>query len=526
MNKRLVEKEIVKRKARNEIIRRAENGEALLLYIETIFKYFYKSEFRRTWWDVILAEMLMDIYWGREKRLIVEMPPRHGKTERIVRMFGSYVQGLDRRIKLQYATYSATLSVSTAVDTKEIMESQIYKEIFPDVEFSSKFNAKDYWKLKGGGEFLATSVGGSNTGIGADIFIGDDLLKAADADSKARRDEAYRFYESSGLTRLEGRKAVILIMQRLHEDDVVGRALSKGGLKENGGIWNRLSLPVINEKKEVYRYKHIEVVREPFTPLDSGAMSLEDIEQRKKEMGKVEFRRQYMQDAKVSEAGFFNKEDFREITDLELPEQNLYIIIDPAESREESADDRGIVVVGKSEDAGRVVTTIVMDGARGKWDVYETCKQIITLMLKYPTAQVFIEGAGGGITLETVLKKEIMIYNAKAQSKGKKQIFNGVFLFKPDNKVSKNSIIKLMAAPLEQGYLLFYVGMDKDFKEQLKKELLAFNPERKDNEDNCIDPLSKSFFLKECIPKKPKVAKPKTTIKRHRFMRMKTWGGI
>jgi len=237
----------------------------------------------------------------------------------------------------------------------------------------------------------------------------------------------------------------------------------------------------------------------------------------------VEFKRQYLQDAAVSEAGYFLEENYREVVDLEIPEQNVYILVDPAESEESSADDRGIVAVGKSVDASQIVKTVVMDGRRGLWDVYGTCEQIIYLMLKFPDAPVYIEGAGGGITLIKVLKKEILVYNAKAQMEGKEQIHNGVFSFKPDNQTSKNQGIKLMANPMEQGYLLFYKFMDADFKAQLKKELLAFNPERKGNTDNCIDPLSKSFILSDCHPKINLPPKPKAVRRHGKKYNQNTW---
>jgi len=523
--KQRAKEELQKRQARNVLIRRG-GVDGFLLYMHTIFKYHYKKEFRQTWWDPMLATALMDIYEGNIDRLVVEEPPRHGKTERIVRMFSSYCQGLDAHIKFQYGTYSGTLSVLTAVDTKEIMESEIYMELFPHVQFSQKLNLKEHWKLTSGSEFLATSVGGSNTGIGAEIFIGDDLLKAADADSKARRDEAYNFYESSALTRLEGRKAVILIMQRLHEDDVVGRVLKKGALAQNGGLWHRISLPVINEEEVVYTYRDMTVVRPKLTPLDAGTMSLEEIRQRKLEMSNVEFKRQYMQDAEVSEAGHFNKEDFTYVTDVEIAPQYVNILVDPAESEEASADDRGIVAVGKSTDASEVVTTVVMDGRFGKWDVYGTCEQLMFMMLKFPDAMVLIEGAGGGITLNKVLRKEILVYNAKAQRESKPQIRNAIVVFKPDNKVSKNEGIKLMTNPLEQHVLKFYKFMDEGFREQLEKEFLRFNPERKGNVDNCIDPLSKSFILPQCTAKRNVPEKPKAVQRHRQNKQSNAWRGI
>jgi len=524
--KKELDKELQRRKLVYELIRRGEDGEAFLLYVEEIFKHHYKKTFRRTWWDGMLAQALMDIYHGVTDRLLISMPPRHGKTERAVRLFGSYVQGLDNFIKLQYATYSGTLSVVTAVDTKDIMESSVYREIFPAVAFNQKLNLKEHWKLTGGGEFLATSVGGSNTGIGAEIFIGDDLLKAADADSKARRDEAYNFYNASALTRLEGRKAVIFIMQRLHEDDPAGRVLAKGGRAEDGGLWYEIKLPVINENEETYTYRDMTVVREPLTPLDEVEYGIKFIEQQRYEMSKVEFKRQYMQDAEVSEAGHFKREDFTYVTDIEIPEQYEYILVDPAESEESSADDRGIVCVGKSTDVTEVETTIVMDVRFGKWDVYGTSGQIIFMMLKHPDAPVWIEGAGGGITLAKVLKKEVAIYNAKAREEGKPLISNSINVFKPDNKVSKNEGIKLMTVPLEIHTLKFYKFMDEAGKTQMEKEFLKFNPERTGNTDNIIDPVSKAFILPGIVAKKNLPQKPEPLKRRKKSGRGGQWRGV
>jgi hypothetical protein len=605
-------REIEKREATKIIIRRGDYR-GFLLYQETIFKNFYKKVIRKTWFDELLAMAFMDVFWGIINRFILEMPPRHGKSERGVRMFASYAQGLENYIKFQYATYGSSLSELISSETKDIMESIIYREIFPNVEFSSKLNLKQHWKLIGNGGFLGTSVQGGATGIGSEIAINDDLLKAMEASSKAARDAAWNFYDTSTLSRLEGRKAVIFIMQRLHEDDPVGRAIKRDGLKENGGMWTRITLPIVNDfesfenfykwvkglececgqidtsececcivknrvnakyititqeydkcheivtyideaerekylikqknkiyyevAREVYlekyplpstiiKYRDYEVVRPPLTTLDSEEFGLDFVVSQMSSMSLAEFKRQYFQDAEVSETGHFNKDDITYLADSELPPMYQYILVDNAESLETSADDRGIVVVGKAENIDMTVRTIVLDGRNGKWDVYGTCENIIHLMLKFPKAPVLIEGAGAGITLGKVLKKEIMIYNTKAQMEGRVQITSSVSVYKPSNQMSKNANIKLMTAPLEHHLLQFYKFMDGDFLKQLIKEILKFNPEIKHNTDNCIDPLSKSFVLSECSPKpfdKPKQQEKRRSKKKSN---RSTWKGI
>ncbi|MDD5360426.1 MAG: hypothetical protein PHI79_04595 [Sulfurovaceae bacterium] len=607
-------KEVERRKASLVVIRRGDYR-GFLLYQATIFKYHYKKNIRKTWFDELLARAFMDVFWGIIDRLILEMPPRHGKTERGVRMFTSYAQGLENYIKFQYGTYGGSLSELISGETKDIMESTIYREIFPNVDFSNKLNLKHHWKLIGGGGFLGTSVQGGATGIGSEIAINDDLLKAMEASSKAARDAAWNFYDTSTLSRLEGRKAVIFIMQRLHEDDPVGRAIKRDKLKKDGGAWDRITLPIVNDfetfeefykwiktlecrcdyvgmdecgyckvatqsntkfkaccdeydknhqiityldeaerekylikqknkiyyevAREVYldkyplpntiiKYRDYEVVRPPLTTLDSEEFGLDFVVKQMSSMSLAEFKRQYFQDAEVSEAGHFKEDDFTYVTDADLPDMYEYILVDNAESEEASADDRGIVAVGKCENIDKTIRTIVLDGRRGKWDVYGTCENIIHLMLKFPKAPVLIEGAGAGITLGKVLAKEIMIYNTKAQIEGRRQITNSVTVYKPNNQISKNANIKLMTAPLEHHLLQFYKFADQFFMGQLKKEFLKFNPEIKHNTDNCIDPLSKSFLLAECSPKPYKKPEVKQIEKFRKKYKSKTssWKGI
>lgn len=602
-------RELERRNARNVLIRRGEDGEALLLYIETLFKYHHKKKFRRAWWYPLLAQALMDIYWGVTDRLIIEEPPRHGKTELAVRSFASYAQGLDSTIKFQYSTYGADLSKIVSSETKEYMESAIYQELFPEVRFSTMVNTKEHWVLAGNGGFQGTSVAGAATGLGSEIFILDDLHKATEAHSKAKREEVWKFYNSSVLTRLEGRKSIIAIMQRLHEKDFVGLVMKQDGLAKDGGDWERLTLPVINDfesfeafyiwierkgederkwidaetlaeieasstlmtakeveaftlkhpkdkknnilkyKKKrakvnfyaaareaylklhdlpstVVRYRDMEVVRPPLTPLDEEEYGLDFVVKQRGSMEVAEFKKQYMQDPEEKEAGHFKKEHYREITDLEMPEQYRYIIVDPAESEESAADDRSIGVYGKSTDISEQVTTVLMDGRRGLWDVYGTSEKIIEMMVKFPDATVLIEGAGGGISLGKVLAKQVLIYNAKAQAMGKPQIQNRVIVFKPDNQTSKNSRIKLMGAPMEHGYFFTYVGCDSDFKAKFESERLAFNPEKKSNVDNCIDTGALSYSRSECRPKKNLPPKPVEVSRRRRGSKSKTWRGV
>ncbi len=490
-----------------------------MLYIQLIFKEVYGKEFEAYWYHELIVRVLWNVIAGKEKRVIIELAPRMGKTELAVRQFISYMQGQMKVVKNQYFTYGAELTEDTSVDIKTIMQSNIWKSLFNDVKFNDLLNKKANWKLKNGSEYFGTSIGGAATGKGSNITVIDDPLKAHDADSKAERDNAWKFIQNSVVTRLENGGAIVNIMQRLHEDDPVGR------MRRQDGVWLVLSFPLINDTEIIYEYEDFKYVRKAYELLPNrNYRTIDDVELLKKGTSIKEFEKQYNQNVAVSQTGHFKKEDITFISDIDLPEQNLYIHVDTAESLEVSADDRAIAVVGWSKNDDGIEVQIVMDGKRGKWDVYGTSEYVIAMMMKYPKIPVYIEGAGGGITLEVVLKKEIQKTNAKLREKNKPLLSNAINIYKPNNKITKNNKIKYMTVPFEQHTLKFYKGCDTDFVQQATKEFLAFDPERKHNTDNCIDSIASTWLF--AISKKTIIKTIKKISKRMKVKKATKWRGV
>jgi len=482
-------------KARREGTREAIRRGDFLLFQKYIFESVYNKSFKLGWYHELIAKILMDVINGLEKRVIISLPPRYFKTEQTVRQFIPFAHGLKPQWKFQYITYGSELTEDTSTDVKTIMYSSEYKKIFPKIKFNDMQSKKSNWKLESLGEFFGTSIGGVITGKGSHVTVIDDPMKAMDADSKAERDSVMKFYRGSVITRLEDDGAIIIIMQRLHEDDLIGQLIKEQGLKEDGGVWLYKSLAILNEEKETIAYRDFTYEREANEPLNALVHTHTQITQLEKEMGKKEFRKQYMQDPENKESGHFKKEDVTYITDIDLPSQNIYISVDTAESTQTSADDRAMAVVGWSINDEAIEQQVVMDGKRGKWDVYGVCDHLIELMMKYPNADVQIEGAGGGITLEVVLKKEILKANAKLRAKNRDLIQNGVTVYKPTNKISKQAKIKYMTAPYENHTIKMHKGCDTDFKEKYIDELLRFDPERKGQKDNCIDAVASTWLF-------------------------------
>ncbi len=589
-NINLIRNELKRRNTAKEIIRRRPTAEGFLVYVELIYTYYYKAPFIRAWWHPLLATILIDVLAGKVPYFIISFAPRHRKTDLVVRMFDSYALGMSRvsqdvknALKLIYATYGGTLSAKTSTETKGIVESDIYTFIFSEVKMKKDTDQKTDWAIEGNAGFFATSVQGAGTGVGADIYTLDDPIKASEEGSLSVRDGAWDFFKGSVLSRLEGLKSVIIIMQRLHEDDIVGRFMKKVEADDIGEKVTVLNIPALNPEKlielkpnvknfeykaleniaiinstkstinystsiggervmvispkehrviqkgrvvylhnpnghevelrvsfeEEYSYRDFSVIRPPYTPLDENLFSLEDLEDKRKDT--YTWQTQYLQNPKPTKAGFFKEDWMRWIFPHEIADGAEYIFIDPAESQEASADNRAMALVSKSETIDKLVKTFVKDGRCGLWDIYSFCQHIFDFGLTYPKAQFYIELAGGGITLQTVFAKELLKFNASQQSKGLPQLSNSVNWIKPSNQISKNSIINLIQFPLTQHELVFNSLMDENFKGQMTKEFLAYNPNKMDNDDDCIDCISKSFYLKECVAKSFVKVKTKNT---------------
>jgi hypothetical protein len=528
--KRELEERIVKAKIRKG------GWQGFRLYIHGVFKEVYGRDFEEYWYHELIIRVLWNVIIGKENRVIIELAPRFAKTELTVRQFLSYCQGYHQFIKNQYFTYGAELTEDTSVDVKTIMKSDYFKEIFPKKKFSDDQNKKANWKLTDGTEFFGTSIGGAATGKGSHITVIDDSLKADDADSKAEKDNAWKFIKNSVFTRLESGGAVINIMQRLAEDDATGRFIKEQGVKNHiggtgeleseDGLWTVITLPLISEHDIFYKYEDFEYFRESNEILPNrNYKTLEEITLLKRSVSKKEFEKQYNQNVTVAETGHFKKEDITYIADVDLPEQNLYIILDNAESTKDSADDRAIAVEGWSVDESGIELVVIMDGKRGKWEPYETVRQLIEMMIKFPDASVWIEEAGGGITIISIVKKELLVENTKRRAKGKPPIKNSINGFKPPREISKQAKIRdYMTAPHEQHQIKKYKGCDVDFSKQYDKELLRFDPSKKSQTDNCIDAVASGWLI--ATPKKTIEKVVKKIAKRKKPKKAGKWRGV
>ena len=203
----------------------------------------------------VLAAALEAVAEGKILRLIVTMPPRHGKSELVSRRFPAWYMGKDPYKSIIFATYNEEFSEDFGRDVREIMRQPVYTQIFPHFEFRQGAVSAGRIQTKEGGLAVFVGRGGSITGRGANILLIDDLIKdAEEADSAAAREKAWEWFTSVAMTRLMDDSAgVVIVMTRWHEDDVVGRLTdpsNKNYDKIEAKKWKIINLPFFAEEND------------------------------------------------------------------------------------------------------------------------------------------------------------------------------------------------------------------------------------------------------------------------------------
>jgi len=207
----------------------------------------------------LLAEKLEAVERGEIKRLMVFMPPQHGKSEQISLRFPCWYLGKHSEANIVCASYSDSLAVKHSRQARDIFVTPEFGKLCPDVLYRPERQSQERipapmqqaheWGTAQGGSYYAVGIGGGLTGRGFDIGIIDDPVKdAEEAQSITYRDRAYNWYQTVFRTRRRPGAAIIIVMTRWHEDDLAGRLLRDAKNSPDADQWEVLHLPAINEQ--------------------------------------------------------------------------------------------------------------------------------------------------------------------------------------------------------------------------------------------------------------------------------------
>lgn len=221
-----------------------------------------KPDYHVGWHHRVLCTYLDSFVSGEIPRLMVFMPPRHGKSELVSRRLPAYILGREPRTSIIATSYSADLASRMNRDVQRIIDTPAYQAVFPNTRLYGKNirtvatgsylrNSDIFEIVSYSGVYRSAGVGGGITGMGANYALIDDPIKnREEADSQTYRDAIWEWYTSTFYTRLEKHGAILLTLTRWHEDDLAGRLLNLMASDPRADQWTVLRFPAIAEPGE------------------------------------------------------------------------------------------------------------------------------------------------------------------------------------------------------------------------------------------------------------------------------------
>jgi predicted phage terminase large subunit-like protein len=427
--------------------------------------------FSRNWSIEAVTHALQEVVRGETKRLIVNIPPRNLKSICASVALPAFLLGHNPTKKIICVSYSDDLAAKFSNDCRAVMRSEWYQQTFPRTRIDKAKDTESEVRTTERGYRLSTSVGGTLTGRGGDVIIIDDPIKPQDAQSKSVRDKCVQWYENTLLSRLDNKVdgAILLVMQRLHLDDLAGHLLERGGFEH-------LCLPAIAEQTQSVPLGNGRTHRRSLGDvLDPIREPIAALERQREAMTPLTFSAQFQQ-SPIPLAGNIIKRDWLRYFKGELPHQPFeYFVIswDTAMKSSELAD-YSVGTVWQVQDKGREINLV--DLVRGRFEYPELVSAAVTLSRKWkqvdrPTYLVIEDKASGSSLIQSLKNERIYAH----QHHGK---FEG-------DKIMR---LTAQAAHFHAGAVRF--REDVPWRDELTAELLGFPGVRHDDQ---VDSISQAL---------------------------------
>lgn len=348
-----------------------------------------------------LQEVALYILSGGQKgigRLMIMMPPRHGKSELCSRNFPAWMLGVQPDCQVILTSYGADLAVRNSRAVREIVEGEFFKALFgrlsthkdAPIELSSDSRSAQSWSLSQPhhGTVTAAGVGGGITGLGADLLVIDDPFKnREEAESEARRELVDDWYKSSARTRLSPWGAVIVFHTRWHPDDLAGRLMNRMLNDPLADQWTIINLPalalegypsseteqVMKMRDGVYLPLKDSLGRKAGEPLWGDRFSREALFSTRAEIGTYDFEALYQQSPFPKSGQKYRREWFRVITQLPEGVTIRFIVRLWDKANSTKGDFTAGVLMAYCTDGN----FYILDVTRGQWTSYERDQKML-----------------------------------------------------------------------------------------------------------------------------------------------------
>jgi predicted phage terminase large subunit-like protein len=405
----------------------------------------------------IIAKALDRVVSGECKRLIVAMPPRHGKSQLGSYLFPAYLMGKRPGSKLIVGSHTAELAQRFGRMIRNLIDDDKYKELFPEVALAADSKAAGRWETNKGGEAFFVGKGGAMTGRGGDVIILDDILDEQDALSDTAMESTWEWITSGPRQRLQPNGAMILINTRWKTDDPAGRFI-RAQSQIKADQWEVLEFPAIMPSGK---------------PLWPGFWSIDELEKVKFSIGLNKWNAQWMQNPTAEEGAIFKREWWKVWNQSSIPKLE-YVIqsYDTAYSKKETADFSAITTWGvfhpnESDEAN----LILLDAKKGRWDFPELKKVALEQYKYWDPDCVLIEAKASGLPLSQELRRTgipVINYSPGGRKTG-------------TDKISRANSI----APVFEARMVW--APDEQWAEELVEEMAEFpNGEHDDLTDSAV----------------------------------------
>ena len=275
--------------------------EGFMPFIKKVWPAFIEGRHHK-----IMAESFERVVNGDLKRLIINMPPRHTKSEFASYLLPAWFLGQYPEKKIIQTAHTAELSVGFGRKVRNLVDSEDYKEIFPELGLRADSKAAGRWSTSKGGEYFAIGVGGAVTGKGADLLIIDDPHSEQEGQSAdpAVFDKVYDWYTSGPRQRLQPGGAIIIVMTRWHKRDLTGKIIKTSVQREGMDEWELIEFPAIMPSGNA---------------LWPEFWSLKELEALRSELPAPKWQAQYQQDPSSEESALVKREWWKKWEDERPP---------------------------------------------------------------------------------------------------------------------------------------------------------------------------------------------------------------
>jgi predicted phage terminase large subunit-like protein len=410
-----------------------------------------------------LAKIFEDIAAGKKKRVIVNIAPRHGKSELISYLAPAWFLGKYPHKKIIMASHTADLAVNFGRRVRNLVAADSYKEVFPQIELQQDSKSASRWGTNFNGEYFAIGVGGALAGRGADLFIIDDPHSEQEA-KQGRPDvflPAWEWFQSGPIQRLMPGGAIVIVMTRWSKLDLTGQIINHMVQNEDADQWEVVEFPAILPSG---------------TPLWPEFWPIEELEAKRVGMDPRYWQAQYMQNP-TAEEGALIKREWWQIWDNERPPNCEFVImsLDAAQEANNRADYNALTTWGVffNEETNNYCI-ILLNAIKKRMEFPELKKMVFEEYKEWEPDAFIVEKKSNGAALYQELRRMGVPVSEFTPGKGQDKIsrvnavsdlFSSGIVWAPDKRWAKDVIEECNDFP---------AGTNDDLVDSTTQALLRF----------------------------------------------------